>query len=113
MTPPPPLNEDQLADATPEQIHSALFAQLVTGHAQIAMMFLGRYPNPQTGQTENPDPEAAKLYIDQLEMLAAKTRGNLSAEETRLLEQMLNATRLTFAEVMEEQLGGDAANPPA
>jgi hypothetical protein len=109
----PPLNEDPLADATPEQIYSALFAQLVTGHAQIAMMFLGRFPNPQTGKNEEPEPEAAKIYIDQLEMLEAKTRGNLSPDETRLLKEMLSATRLAFVEAIETQITESQVQPSA
>lgn len=110
----PPLDEDSLAGTSPAQIHSALFAQLVTGHAQIAMMFLGRYPNPQTGQIEPPTPEAAKVYIDQLEMIEAKTKGNLLPEEARLLRQMLSASRLAFADVIEEQLEkGSAPAAPA
>lgn len=102
---PPPLSDDALANATPAEIHTALFGQLVTGHAQIAMMFLGKYPNPQSGQLESPQPEVAKLYIDQLEMLEVKTRGNLAAEEARLLGQMLSATRVAFAEAIDSQLG--------
>lgn len=107
----PPLPEDALGQATPDQILTALFAQMVTGHAQMAMMLLGKFPNPQSGQIESAQPEAAKLFIDQLEMLEAKTRGNLSADETRLLKNMLNATRLTFAEVIDAQLSDGAPAP--
>lgn len=93
-----------------DEIYAELFAQLVTGHAQMAMMFLGRYPNPQTGTAEAPQPEVAKIYIDQLEMLLAKTRGNLSAAEAKLLGDMLMATRGAFAEALDAQMSG---NPPA
>ncbi len=103
---PPPLPEDSLMGASTSEIHSALFAQLVTGHAQMIMMFLGRYPNPQTGKVEPANPEAAKVFIDQLEMIEVKTRGNLSPDESRLLGQMLSATRLTFAEVIDSQVDG-------
>lgn len=100
-----PSPSDQVpAHATVAEIHSALFIQLVAGHAQMTMMLLGRYPNPQTGQIEAPNPEAAKLFIDQLEMIEAKTRGNLTEEESRLLRQMLSATQMTFAEVIDAQL---------
>ena len=101
----PQLPEERLAGASTAEIHSALFVQFVTGQAQMIMMLLGRYPNPQTGVLESPNPEAAKVFIDHLEMIQAKTKGNLSAEESRLLGQMLSATQLTFAEVMDAQLG--------
>ena len=109
MNPPP--NEPGEANASLDQIHSALFAQLVTGHAQMAMMLLGKFPNPQTGDLEAPVPEGAKHFIDQLEMLETKTKGNLSAEESRLLKQMLSATRLTFAGVIDAQLSDDPLAP--
>ena len=101
MTPPPLLDEDALAGASPAEIHGALFAQLVTGHAQMALMFLGKLANPQSGQPDEVNAEAAKVFIDQLEMIEAKTKGNLTAEETRLLGQMLAATRMAFVEVIE------------
>lgn len=98
------MNGDSGANATVDEIHSELLAQLVTGHAQMAMMFLGRYPNPQTGAPEVPQPEVAKIYIDQLEMLQSKTRGNLSAGESKLLNDMLMATRGAFAEALDAQV---------
>ena len=102
---PPPLAEEQLQQASTVEIHSALFTQLIAGHAQMAMMLLGKYPNPQTGENEPVNLEAAKMFIDQLEMLEAKTRGNLTQEETGLLRQMLTATQIGFAEVIDAQVG--------
>ncbi len=102
---PPPLAEENLQQASTAEIHSALFTQLIAGHAQMAMMLLGKYPNPQTGKNEPVNLEAAKMFIDQLEMLEAKTRGNLTQEETGLLRQMLTATQIGFAEVIDAQVG--------
>jgi hypothetical protein len=116
MTASPPLDEDALSNASPAEIHAALFEQLVTGHAQMALTFLGRIPNPQTGKPNEVNAEAAKMFIDQLEMLEAKTKGNLSAEETRLLTHSLNFTRMAFVEVIEAQVTGQPetpARPPA
>lgn len=97
----PPLNESSLGQADLPQIHAALFAQLITSHAHSAMILLGRYPDPETDQTRKPDPEAAKIYIDQLEMLEAKTRGNLGPEEANLLGRMLRVTRGALAQVLD------------
>ena len=104
----PPLNEDALANASIAEIHSALFAQLVTGHAQMSLMFLGKLENPQTGRIEEVNAEAAKIFIDQLEMIEAKTKGNLTAEEAKLLTQILNTSRIAFVESIDTQL----AEPP-
>ena len=92
-----PLDEQALVQADLPRIHAALFAQLITSHAHNAMILLGRYPDPETDQVRNPDPEAAKIYVDQLEMLEAKTRGNLGPDETDLLARMLHVTRSALA----------------
>src|SRR5215472_13671572 len=78
---------------------SALFAQLVVQQANMAMMLLGKVPHPETGQTVK-DTEAARLFIDQLEMLETKTKGNLTKEESSLLKQSLMSLRLAFVDAV-------------
>ena len=102
-----PLDEQALSQADLPRIHAALFAQLITSHAHSAMILLGRYPDPETDQVRSPDPEAAKIYVDQLEMLEAKTRGNLGPEETDLLARMLRIIRAALAEAIDSA-GGQA-----
>lgn len=102
-----PLDEDSLDGATPEEIHAALFLQLITGHAQMALMFLGRIENPQSGTIEPPNLEAAKLFLDQLEMLEVKTRGNLGELEASTLRDTLAVVRETFAGEFDAQLSDD------
>ena len=87
-------------ELTREQLQSALFAQLVMQQANLAMMLLGKVPNPETGQSMR-DLEAAKLFIDQLEMLEAKTKGNLNKDEAALLKQSLMALRMAFVDAVE------------
>jgi hypothetical protein len=60
------------------------FNEFVILQAQNAGLFLGQIPNPQTG-TKSVNLRAAKSVIDSLEMLASKTRGNLTASEEKLL----------------------------
>lgn len=80
-----------------DEMQSALFAQLVIQQANMAMMLLGQVPHPETGKSVR-DLEAARLFIDQLEMLQAKTRGNLTKPEESLLKQSLMSLRLAFVE---------------
>lgn len=87
------------------QVHSVLFEQLVTGHGQMALMFLGKLENPQTGRCEEPEPLGAKVFIDQLDMLLAKTKGNLSEREAALLQEMLSTTQAAFVEVVKSVSG--------
>jgi hypothetical protein len=64
------------------------FNDFVILQAQNAGLFLGQIPNPATGE-KSVNLRAAKSVIDSLEMLALKTRGNLTATETRLLDTAL------------------------
>ena len=61
------------------------FNEFVILQAQNAGMFLGQIPNPVSGG-KSVNLRAAKSVIDSLEMLAFKTRGNLTASETKLLD---------------------------
>jgi len=49
-----------------------------------------------------PDFELARQSIDLLAMLQDKTRGNLSLEEQRMLENSLTELRFRFVQVMED-----------
>jgi hypothetical protein len=103
---PPGFHEDQAGHASHEEIMSALFAHMVMQQSNMALMMMGRVPHPQSGQVIQ-DLEAAKMFIDQLEMLAHKTRGNLSKEEDQLLQQSLTSLRLGFVEQIEAGEGED------
>ena len=84
-----------------DQRHSALFAQLVMQQANMAMMLMGQTPHPETGQVVK-DLEAAGFFIDQLEMLEVKTKGNLSDPEAKLLKQSLMSLRMAFVDSAEK-----------
>jgi hypothetical protein len=96
--------ENPSAAATPgtEQAArlSALFASMVMQQTNLALMLLGRIPNPETGQPIH-DLDGAQMMIDQLEMLEAKTKGNLDTEETQLLRNSLMTLRLAFVEAVD------------
>ena len=82
-----------------EALHAARFAQVVMQQANLAMMLSGRMPNPETGETIR-DLEAAQGFINQLEMLEAKTKGNLTPPEAAMLKQTLMSLRMTFVEAV-------------
>ncbi len=60
------------------------FNDFVLLQAQNAGLFLGQLPNPATGG-KSVNLRAAKSVIDSLEMLEAKTAGNLTETESKLL----------------------------
>src|SRR5471030_1033806 len=74
------------------------FVQFVMMQVQNIFYVLGRIPT-QDGRPLPPNLEAGKLLIDQLEMIQEKTRNNLSAQETSILDDALKNVRLAFVEV--------------
>ena len=74
------------------------FVQFVMMQAQNIFYVLGRIPSPD-GRPIPPNLEAGKLLIDQLEMIQEKTRNNLSAQESSILDDALKNVRLAFVEV--------------
>jgi hypothetical protein len=84
QSPPPPPDEP---------VASAQFVNLVRNLATTAAASLGEIPNPFTGQTEV-DLEGARQVIELLQALQAKTRGNLTPEESRLLDSLLYDLRV-------------------
>jgi uncharacterized protein YjaG (DUF416 family) len=60
-----------------------------------ASIALGHIPNPTTN-TKEEDLTQAKFLIDTLGMLKEKTKGNLSADETNLLENVLYELRMQY-----------------
>lgn len=73
------------------------FVQFVMMQAQNVLYVLGRIPSPD-GRTFPPDLASAKMLIDQLEAIEFKTRGNLSAQEAKLMQDALAQLRLAFVE---------------
>lgn len=71
------------------------FNEFVLFQAQNAGLFLGQIPHPQTGE-KTVNLRAAQSVIDSLEMLSAKTRGNLTETETKLLTMALQNLRPLF-----------------
>jgi len=106
-----PTSETQ-GGAGPAQMTSALFASMVMQHTNMALIFLGQTPHPDTGQTSQ-DLEHARYFIDSLEMLAVKTKGNLDKQEDALLKQSLTHLRMSFVEAVEHppQPAPPAATP--
>lgn len=95
-----------------DEMMSALFASLVMQNTNMALIFMGHAPNPQTGQTTQ-NLDHARHFIDLLEMLAAKTTGNLDKAEESLLKQSLTSLRLAFVEAVEHPQPAPASGAPA
>ena len=92
----PPAEEDYRIPLPP-----ASFSFLVLSMRTQAEMQLGLMPY---GEEDRPKPELdlARHTIDMMGVVAEKTKGNLSLEEQRLLENSLTELRFRFVQVSEE-----------
>jgi hypothetical protein len=75
------------------------FAAFVLSLAHTTAVHLGDVPDPASGQPSPPNLPAAFQMIEILALLEQKTRGNLTAEERQLLDQVIYELRLRFVEV--------------
>lgn len=82
--------------------------------ARNAALFLGGYADPATGQAVV-DLEGAREVIDMMEVLREKTRGNLAAQEERLLTDVLGSLKMSYLEISKaaaQAMRQDAATQP-
>ena len=63
-----------------------------------ALINLGLIPDPMTNQ-QRLSIEAARQNIDLLEILKDKTTGNLTEEESKLIDNILYELRMAYLEV--------------
>lgn len=71
------------------------FSTHVVSLASSAMVAMGKVPAP-AGETHPKDLQMARLLIDILGMLEAKTKGNLTDNEGALLQRLLHDLRAAF-----------------
>lgn len=71
------------------------FNFFITTLALQASISLGNVPNPAIDKKEE-DFSQARFLIDTLVMLREKTKGNLTQEETNLLENLLYELRMQY-----------------
>ncbi|MEE8349326.1 MAG: DUF1844 domain-containing protein [Acidobacteriota bacterium] len=102
--PPPPEVEarpERIPEETPPETSDSdtpegmNFASFLLSLATTGMVHLGEIPEPTTGQKME-NLEAARQMIDILDILKVKTEGNLSSEETQLMENLLYELRMKF-----------------
>lgn len=74
------------------------FTAFVLSLASTAAIHFGDLPDPQSGQRAELNLDGAAQMIEILALLDQKTKGNLTAEERQLLEQVLYELRLRFVE---------------
>ena len=76
------------------------FATFVLSLSHSALMHLGEAPHPETNEVSM-DLALAKQNIDLLGLLEEKTKGNLSFEEQRLIDNALTELRFRYVQILE------------
>ena len=79
-----------------------LFQGLVISLAAATMQHLGKTLSPVTNKIDK-NLQAAQATIDMLDMLAAKTQGNLGDAEAKLLKSVLADLKLNYVETVNEK----------
>jgi len=96
-----------------------IFIEFVMMQAQNAALCLGQITDPRMGQPQVNIP-LAKMFIDQLAVIRAKTAGNLSADEQKVIDSALDQMEQAFVHVASrtegyhpgESLAPDLDAPP-
>jgi hypothetical protein len=104
--------EVQKDDLSGQREDTVYFVLLVQMFAQQTMMQLGKIANPVTHKAEV-DLEGASVTIGILEMIETKTRNNLSADEARLLKNVLTDLRLNYVEEVQRSQTDAKTRPTA
>jgi hypothetical protein len=93
-----PASESHQEEPLPEINFSTFVISLSTQ----ALMHLGEISNPISGKID-PDVPAAKQMIDMLGMIREKTKGNLNANEDRLMQDILFDLRMKYVEAVKKR----------
>jgi hypothetical protein len=94
------MSEQSTQRAEDQQADQVSFIGFVISLASTAAVHFGDVANPVSGEKGEPDLAAAKQMIDILSLLEQKTKGNLTAEERSVLEQVLYELRMRFVQAV-------------
>lgn len=80
------------------------FNAFVLSLASSAVIHLGEAPDPTSGKKlEPPNFPMAQQSIDLLALLQEKTRGNLTEEEAKFLQQLLTDLRVLYVHISQKR----------
>lgn len=88
----------QKAQAAEPELPPADIVGIVQILASQALLYMGGFPDPQTGRAMVAL-DLAKFHIDLLGVLEEKTKGNLNEEENEVVSQTAHELRLRYVEV--------------
>jgi hypothetical protein len=99
--------DEQQGSESAQDTNTISFAAFVLSLAHTAAVHFGDIPDPVSGSPGEPNLPAAQQMIDILSLMELKTRGNLTAEERQLLDQILYELRMRYVDATRSG-GGDS-----
>ena len=91
-------DSDQSSEQERPQLPPVDFSAFIAELGMTAVTYLGGYQNPETKEVLV-DLEMAKRTIDTIDLLKEKTKGNLTAPESNLLDNTLYNLRMTYIRI--------------
>jgi hypothetical protein len=90
--------DEDFAKSEAGELPTLDFATFVLSLSHSALVHLGDAPSPVDGRYDK-NPPMARQTIDLLSLIEQKTRGNLTGEEERVLQQVLYDLQMRYVEV--------------
>jgi hypothetical protein len=90
-----------VADQETQEETGITFTGFVVSLATTAAVHFGDIPDPGTGQRAEPNLPAAAQMIELIALLQDKTKGNLSAPEEQLIDDLLYELRMRFVQAQQ------------
>ena len=86
---------------TTEEQPGISFAGFVISLATTAAVHFGDIPDPNTGEKMEADLVAAHQMIDLISLLQDKTKGNLTDDEAKLVDDLLYELRMRYVQAQQ------------
>lgn len=89
----------EVAEEGGKELEPLDFSTFILSLSTSVLMNLGLVENPVTGKTEK-EPAVARQTIELITLLKDKTRGNLTDEETKLVDNVLHELHLWYVKAI-------------
>jgi len=94
-----------------KKLYEIQFVQLIFSLKTSAIMQLGKIANPLTGKIER-NLNEAKYTIDMLNMIKEKTKGNLTSDEQKIIDDAVFELQMNYIDEVKKDEEGKKETKP-
>ena len=94
-----------------KKLYEIQFVQLIFSLKTSAIMQLGKIANPLTGKIER-NLNEAKYTIDMLNMIKEKTKGNLTSDEQKIIDDAVFEMQMNYVDEVKKDEEGKKETKP-